>query len=1245
MDLRPTLYIAAISAFVVPTLAFPSNAGARPEHPVGPPARIRDSTRHADVNQLNMVVSNIGSFGFDPLTGGPGLEWPSGSDSHTVFAAGLWIGAKVDGETRVTVAQYSTEFAAGPLNAAGDPVDPNQTDSQWRVLKVNRGDDETNPDYALWKQQALDLGPDGPPIDASGNPDFRGDQALWCVYNDAVPIMHTHAAGATQPLGVEVRQMAWGFDSAPPGAAAHTTYLEFTLDNKGGDFLEDVYVGFWFDPDLGDGDNDLVGCDPDGYLGFCYDASEPDAQYGYHAPAVGCRIIRGAGDQGTKLGLSSFTKFVNGTDPASATESYAYLEGGLSLTGDPVFGTGVLDQDPRDKRMLLATGPVDLPPGEVEELVIAITVGGEAGVGDRLSNIERLRSYARHAAAIYDGFGGTFPICDAGGPYTGTTSAPVTLDAAASYDPDGALTRYGWRFADGQVGRGALLNHTFDTPGSHTVKLAIQDDAANASHCATRVIITSSGSLEPYTEATPTGMTGAEYLNINTTHDRALAWVDWGGRFFNGAVDTGCRWSGSTIIGEAGDAGLCPDAELVPERFGTVELRFDATQKAYRYLRKQLGPGGGPPATGRGYDYAGYDDLRCTVWKVTPEGETQLSAMYAERAYAFDDGTLWPNQPESHNALWDPTEELDGGREYLILLDIPYSETPDPEFMMDGIFFLGDIPAIYGAWFQHRPPLDGGDPYVIDPEDKFAFYYANMASTDNAVAVASADVQSDGAHDIYLATASLNRLYTNTSADSMLGFQEVQGDLRNPEHAASIAFGDANGDGNIDVFLGNVGADNVLYTGDGAGGFTDATPDIIRNAGDTDAPLWLDANLDGALDLFLGSASTHNVLLRRDGGDYADIASAALAGASPTHASAADYDADGDTDLYLVGDAINQLFENIGGGGMVDATPLPLANGAPGGMAAWGDFDGDHDLDIAIASPSGVGVSVFQKDGATFTPFHSEPGPTTTVSWADLDHDADLDLHLGRLGQNAILKNEGGTFALQTSDDSGDLVDITLADYDADGDLDIFVANAEGSPNALWAAGLSFTNWLHIDLVGTVSNGMGLGARVFATAGGVTQMREVQNEHHSPTVEFGLGNALQVDQLRIEWPSGIVQSTGPLEAGQRLTVQEPETATVDLDSPSALPAAVALHANVPNPFNPRTTIRFELPEPGNAKLAIYDAGGRLVNLLAQGQRNAGYYDVTWDGKDTRGQSVASGAYYYRLEAAGEAITRKMLLLR
>lgn len=97
----------------------------------------------------------------------------------------------------------------------------------------------------------------------------------------------------------------------------------------------------------------------------------------------------------------------------------------------------------------------------------------------------------------------------------------------------------------------------------------------------------------------------------------------------------------------------------------------------------------------------------------------------------------------------------------------------------------------------------------------------------------------------------------------------------------------------------------------------------------------------------------------------------------------------------------------------------------------------------------------------------------------------------------------------------------------------------------------------------------------------------------------------------------------------------------------ALPAALpVLHACHPNPFNPSTTVSFELPVAAPARVTIHDVAGRLVRTLVDGSLlEAGLHEATWDGRDASGQAAAAGTYLCRLEAGGAIVTRGMTLLK
>ena len=390
---------------------------------------IRDSSAVFDANEIGVTVSNLGWFVTEsPSSPFYGLEWPRGSHHSAVFTGGLWLGARVGTDTLVTVAEYSSEWAAGPLDGSGSPVDPQETDPAHHLYSIRRCDNATsNTDWASWPSSL------GAPHDAAGAPRLLGDQTLWCVYNDALLSHHTNPVGSTQPLGVEVRQTMFGFDRG--GNLDRALFLTFDLHNHGGQSLDSAYVALWVDADLGGFTDDLVGCDTTLDLGFTYNGSDNDLDYGAHAPAVGCALLQGPVVNGDTLRMTSFGRLIkNWNEPRSRGSAYRRMVRGLpdpdspppfpcdtpgtsfEVSGDPVSGTGCRDTLMADRRMMLSTGPFTLAPGDSQTVVALVAVGGLPGQGDRLSNLTQLRETVREARdAFRSGFASVpaAPACDA----------------------------------------------------------------------------------------------------------------------------------------------------------------------------------------------------------------------------------------------------------------------------------------------------------------------------------------------------------------------------------------------------------------------------------------------------------------------------------------------------------------------------------------------------------------------------------------------------------------------------------------------------------------------------------------------------------------------------------------------------------------------------------------------------------------------------------------------------------------
>jgi len=138
------------------------------------------------------------------------------------------------------------------------------------------------------------------------------------------------------------------------------------------------------------------------------------------------------------------------------------------------------------------------------------------------------------------------------------------------------------------------------------------------------------------------------------------------------------------------------------------------------------------------------------------------------------------------------------------------------------------------------------------------------------------------------------------------------------------------------------------------------------------------------------------------------------------------------------------------------------------------------------------------------------------------------------------------------------------------------------------------------------------------------------------------------DQVQLRFVAADEGAGGSLvEAGVDdflLTVFMPVQTGVG-DGVVGLPTELRLGTNYPNPFNPQTTISFELPRTSRVELSVYDLTGRRVVTLVDGELEGGRHEVTWQGRDARGRQVASGLYFSYLKADDEVMTRKMVLLK
>jgi hypothetical protein len=290
-------------------------------------------------------------------------------------------------------------------------------------------------------------------------------------------------------------------------------------------------------------------------------------------------------------------------------------------------------------------------------------------------------------------------------------------------------------------------------------------------------------------------------------------------------------------------------------------------------------------------------------------------------------------------------------------------------------------------------------------------------------------------------------------------FELVQAELFSAPGGQTNAWADFDNDGDLDEFVGFRGRPNRLYRQD-HGVFADvAAAAGVADTIETRAAAWGDFDGDGDADLYIGFAGrAPNKLYRNDGGHFTDVAHALgvdLTGIT-RQVSFVDYDNDGDLDLFVAfRERPNHLFRNDGGRFTDVTASSGIGDARKTVGAVWFDVDQDGDLDLFVANQDGDLNGLFLNDRGHFTDVASAwgvdgaPRPAgfggVGPSVADFDGDGFLDLFVANYGPSVLYRSEHGRRFVDVTREvglnfEGHAVTSAWGDYDNDGRPDLYVS-------------------------------------------------------------------------------------------------------------------------------------------------------------------------------------------------------------
>lgn len=449
-----------------------------------------------DVNKVKARVYNRGDMFWD-LNQAPRYEVPVGSCKNTSFGASLWLGGVDQGSNlrmaAMTYRQTGTDYQPGPLDITTVSITPQRVADFDRVWKIDRtmlfnfnqavaDGSVANGTYAIpeailtWPGNGqgneaailapfVDLNQNGIYEPLQGDyPEIKGDQMIYFIFNDAK--LHTETGGI--PIGAEIHASIYAYTcndidpSSDIEALNYTTFYHYKVINRAFTSLNDTYIGFWNDIDIGFYQDDYAGCIPEENYAFVYNGDNDDqgiTGYGLNPPMQNVVVLRGpdadpndgfdnnnngsVDETNEQCMLTNLMRYynINGPsaingNPTMAMDYYNYLRTRYR-NGAPVLGCGYVNDTlgsptnfvtpglpysnapctettvggiADDQRILVSSGPFTLQPGGSREAEYALVYSRDESAPNGLNtSVAKNTAYVNAIKQMYSTQ--QFPSC------------------------------------------------------------------------------------------------------------------------------------------------------------------------------------------------------------------------------------------------------------------------------------------------------------------------------------------------------------------------------------------------------------------------------------------------------------------------------------------------------------------------------------------------------------------------------------------------------------------------------------------------------------------------------------------------------------------------------------------------------------------------------------------------------------------------------------------------------------------